>query len=381
MGFLAVVFGVVLILVVLWDAVETVLLPRTVSRRMGLTAIFFSGFGGLHRVVGRSLSSSNKHRERLLGAYGPLSLLTLLVAWAVLLIFGFAMIQWGAMVPMTAARDETGFGPYLYSSAVTFFTLGYGDVAPASALGRTIAVFESGVGFGFLALIIGYIPVLYGLFSRRESTILLLDARAGSPPTASELLARYSKDGLDSLTSLLAEMERWAASLLESYLSYPVLAYYRSQHEKMSWLAAITMVLDTCAILKVLCDPSDERHKDLRRQAELTYAMSRHTAVDLAYILDVPPIKPDEARLPRATWNSIVDALENENLCPADPDAAFDKIKNLRREYESYLNGLSQALFLPLPPWMPEKRDMDNWQVSAWAEKESHFMAEQPTDQ
>ena len=43
---------------------------------------------------------------------------------------------------------------------------------------------EAGIGLGLLAIVIGYLPIIYQAFSRRETSIVLLDARAGSPPTA-----------------------------------------------------------------------------------------------------------------------------------------------------------------------------------------------------
>src|SRR5207249_4041653 len=129
-------------------------------------------------------------------------------------------------------------------------TLGYGDVVPTGAWGRSLAVAEAGIGFGFLAVVISYLPVLYQAFSRREITISLLDARAGSPPSAGELLRRLAQArSLAGVGPLLVEWERWAAELLESHLSFPVLSYYRSQHDNQSWVGALATVLDTSALL------------------------------------------------------------------------------------------------------------------------------------
>src|SRR5207249_10659172 len=155
-------------------------------------------------------------------------------------------------------------------------TLGYGDVVPTGAWGRSLAVAEAGIGFGFLAVVISYLPVLYQAFSRREITISLLDARAGSPPSAGELLRRLAHArSLAGVGPLLVEWERWSAELLESHLSFPVLSYYRSQHDNQSWVAALTTILDTSALLIAGVDGPDGH------QARLTFAMARHAAVDL----------------------------------------------------------------------------------------------------
>src|SRR5205807_9936034 len=134
--------------------------------------------------------------------------------------------------------------------------------------------------------LIGYLPVLYQAFSRREVTISLLDARAGSPPTAAELLRRQSgPEGTKALTELLDHWEKWSADLMESHLSYPVLAYFRSQHDNQSWIASLTAILDVCALsmvgLEGMC----------QYQARMTFAIARHALVDLSQVFSAPPDK------------------------------------------------------------------------------------------
>jgi hypothetical protein len=367
MGYLLAALGFVLIVLVLWDALETIILPRTVARRIGLSSFFNKLLRKSYKLIGRCMSTNNPKREQLLGAFGPMSLLFLIGVWAWLMIFGFAFISAGLQLPL-AGSDSDSLPVHIYASAVTFFTVGYGDITAVTGLGRTVSVFEAGMGFGFLALVIGYIPVLYGSFSRREATILLLDARAGSPPTAGELLRRYDAHGIDALTDLLKELERWSANLLESYLSYPSLALYRSQHEKMSWLGALTMIMDACSLLQVGCEKDIPEHNALMRQAELSYALARHVVVDLAYILDIPPRVAKEDRLPPSEWTRLITNLKGKGLMVANANDAYVKLLALRKEYEPYINGVSDALFLPLPPWLPMDGELDSWEVTAWDE-------------
>src|SRR5262249_18382453 len=138
---------------------------------------------------------------------------------------------------------------YVYMSGETFFTLGFGDITPSTPLGRVLAVLESGLGFGFLGTVVGYLPTMYAAFAQRETEISLMDARAGSPPTASELLRRAAQGGDAWCTEVLRTWERWCAQLLEAHISYPQLAYYRSQHSNQSWLGALTTILDSTALL------------------------------------------------------------------------------------------------------------------------------------
>ena len=182
---------------------------------------------------------------------------------------------------------------YLYLSGVTFFTLGFGDVTPVNLLGRFLTVAETGIGFAFLAVVISYLPVLYQAFSHRELTIALLDARAGSPPTAAQLLTRLGRRrNYAALDRFLEEWERWAAEVLESQVSFPVLSYYRSQHDNQSWLAALTAILDTSTLVIAGAKGVDPF------QARLTFATARHTVVDLAQVYYIRPIDPDPDRLP-----------------------------------------------------------------------------------
>src|SRR5262249_36083779 len=160
--------------------------------------------------------------------------------WAALFVLGYGLVMWGLEVPTGASDRMVSFLTYLYLSGTTFFTLGIGDVTPQSGAGRFLVVTEVALGFIFLALVISYVPILYQAFSRRELRISLLDSRAGSPATAVELLRRNCADEqVQELRMLLHEWEEWCADILESHLSYPILAFYRSQHEQQSWVEAL----------------------------------------------------------------------------------------------------------------------------------------------
>jgi hypothetical protein len=299
-------------------------------------------------------------RERILGAYGPLFLVILMEALAAGLVLGFALLHWAYGSHIEAAGAAVRFPYDLYYSGTTFFTLGLGDLTPHTALGRTLTVIEANMGLGFLAIVIGYFPVLYAGFSRREAVISLMDARAGSPPTAGELLSRYGRNGYaDGLPALLREFEQWSAELLESHLSYPMLAFYRSQHDRESWLSALTMVLDASALVAAGVGEVPEW------QGSLTFAMARHAAVDLALIFDTAPTTLPADRLPTAEYDRLARRLAEAGIPLRDGDAAR-KLDELRALYEPYLFALSRYLLLPMPPWLPQHDTADNWQTTAW---------------
>jgi len=351
------VIAAILITTILWEAFETIVLPRRVTRRFRITRAFYRLTWLPYSFVARRLRSP-KTRERYLGYFGPLSLLMLLVVWALALITGFAMLHWAVGMGLQD-NSARGFWTAAYMSASTFCTLGLGDVTPVTPAARVVTVSEASTGFGFLALIISYLPVLYQSFSRREVNISLFDARAGSPPSAAELLRRHAEaDNIGEIITLLSDWEKWAADLMESHLSYPVLAYYRSQHDNQSWVSALTTVLDTCALILVGIDGLPEW------QARLTFAMARHVAVDISQVFRIPPSPPPE-RLDVADTDKLRRLLSAAGLVLSDGADAYERLSKMRSLYEPYVNSLAQFLQMPLPPWLPGPK-RDNWQTSIW---------------
>jgi hypothetical protein len=333
----------VLIGIVLWDAFEVIVLPRRVARRWRVTRLFYRVTWGIWSAVARRIRSRER-RESLLGIYGPLSLLFLLGLWAVSLVLGFGALHWALGTTLHTPAEPASFGTYLYLSGTTFFTLGLGDVTPRGPLARALTVLESGVGFGFLALVIGYFPVLYSAFSRREVSITLLDPRAGSPPTVAELLRRHGRDHLHHMERFLHQWEQWTAELMESHLSYPVLAYFRSQHANQSWLAALTTVLDVCALLMATT-------ADSTWQARVTFAMARHAVIDLTRVFHLQPVAPAQDRLHSADMAGLFQLLAEAGRPLEDREDAVSELTELRRTYEPYVNALAVHLLMPLPAW------------------------------
>lgn len=354
--------GLLLILGILWEAFETMILPRRVTRRVRITREFYRATWARWVFLAKRMRKPKK-REEYLSLFGPLSLLGLLAFWAGGIILGYALVQWALHTQLNVPDASRSFGTYLYLSGTTFFTLGYGDVTPLAPLGRSIEVLEAGTGFGLLAIVIGYLPVLYQSFSRREANISLLDARAGSPSSAAELLRRHNAAGnMDDLRPLLHEWERWSAELLESHLSYPVLCYYRSLHDNQSWLAALTTVLDTCALVLVGVDGTSEW------QARLTFAMARHAVVDIAQIFSTAPRTADScaSRLPPEDLARLRDIFAANGVNLREGAEAEQQLLKLRLMYEPYVIALSEFLMMPLPPWILPPDSIDNWKTSAW---------------
>ncbi len=357
--------GILLVIIVLGDTFETIVLPRHVGRNLRLTRLYYTATWRLWSIVGRSLRRGQM-REQFLSVFGPLSLITLIGLWATLLVVGFALMQWGLGLRAGNAGPDT-FAASLYLSGVTLFTLGYGDFTPKTNATRTLAVVEAGFGFALLATVIGYLPVIYQAFSRREVGVLRVFARAGSPPSALAILTRYIPNGaISELTSLLAEYEIWCGELSEGYTSYPVLAFYRSQRTRHSWLSALLVILDVCALIEARLAPDNnpalpapKGYGPLLVQARLTFDIATHVVTELSHVLNVKRERRQTDRLPEGADDDLFGALAP--LLPPASHAADntddsdnnqrERLTALRARYEPWAEALSARLFLPLFDW------------------------------
>ena len=373
MRVLSLITGAVLLTVVLLDAFQSIILPRRPVGRLRITRLFFLLTWNPWKAIAKAVHGKAA-REQFFSVYGPLSLLVLFVVWAILLTVGFGLVFFGLHVPFHDPLASSSPGEWvrlqscLYVSGTTLFTLGLGDVLPETHLARLLTVLEAGTGLGFVALVIGYVPVLYTAFSNREVLVALMDGRAGSPPAAGELLVRHSfPGGASILTSLLEEWERWCAEILETHISYPLLCYYRSQHDNQSWLAALTAVLDVCALLITM--PENEE----TRQAQLTFAMGRHALVDLVHVFrregeekalrDAPPTRLDDEEFGR-----LCAALGGMGFSPCADLPSRERLLALRKLYEPSACALADYLRLNLPLWIappPIVPKRDAWSLVA----------------
>ena len=352
------VLGLALVLFVLVEAFEALVLPRRVLRPFRFTRLYYRLTWRTWAVLFHIVPYA-RPRQTFLGLFGPLSLLVLFAVWGVSLIAGFGLVH-HALAP----RDG-GLADALYLSGTTFTTLGYGDMVPTTRPARVVAVAEAATGFGFFAVVISYLPVLYQAFGRREAFIALLDARAGSPPAAGRMLLRTPPTGesVACLMGFLNEAERWAAEVLEGHLSFPVLGHYRSQHDNQSWLAALACTLDTTALLLTVVDGS------IRTQARLTFAMARHVVVDLGLVARRMPKAPVDDRLSPARLSELLAALQAVGVQVRDDAEARAKLVELRGLYEPFVTGLATYYRLTIPDVWPTDERPDNWRTSAWVQR------------
>lgn len=359
--------GLFFCLGVILDAFQTIILPRRPTGRFRITRLFYIATWWPWAACAGCVQHRNL-REQLYSIYGPLSLLLLLGLWAVLLVTGFGLLYFALGTPFNDAMNAhrsviANLRTDVYVSGTTLFTLGLGDVTPQSLLVRALTVVEAGTGLGFVALVIGYVPVLYQAFSHREVSVAMLDGRAGSPPTPTELLRRHAYQGGEAeLIGLLAEWERWSAELLESHISYPILCYYRSQHDNQSWLSALVCVLDACALLITTVEGA------AARQAQLTFAMARHALIDVGHVFHVERTAKEKEtqgldRLPSETFGAMCEILGDLHMRLCGDPASMRRLTAIRLLYEPHAHALSTYLKMELPLWVPAPKKADTWKT------------------
>ena len=336
------------------------LLPRRVKRdpqiARGLLRILWTPW----RAVAARLPTHAG--DTMLGIFGPLGLLTLLLVLSSGVVLGYAGIYW-ASAGHLAARPGADFGDYLYFSAGAFFSAST-PFSPVSGLDKALQVIEAANGFAFLAIAIGYLPALFQAFSQRETAVSRLDPRAGSPPTVGALLERSAlRGGWPELDVYLHEWETWTAELMETHLSYPILGYFRSQHVGQNWLAALTTVVDACAYA-IAYGPYEAIGA-----AELTFRIGRHALADLAFVFAPrgvgrgPGSGPRE-RLTPHTLAGQRERQENSGLRSQDSQQAAARLGELRASYEPYAIAIAGQLRLDLPDWLPAEEVREYWRLS-----------------
>jgi Ion channel len=359
------ILGLLLFIAIISEAFSTFVQARRSPSALPLTRYFYRATWLPYSALARYIRDGGR-RENCLSVYGPLSILALLTSLSGGLLVGFALMQWAVGLKLNGT--SASLPDALFFSGTSLFTIGSGQ--PQNALAKFLMVLESGMGIGFLGLLVAYLPTLYQSYSSRELRIALMDAHAGSPPTAAALLR--SVHSARKLEARLQECESWAAELLEHQLSYPMLSYFRSQHRNQSWIASLTAVLDTSAVT-MLCAEGD-----LFYQARATFGVSRHAVVDLARIFCNKPHPDRPGRLPANEFSRLCDALAGDRS-PIDPGRLHGPdLQRLRDLYEPYAQALSLHFLAALPDWVTNDRDAENWRRADWNGPGERFAISDP---
>jgi hypothetical protein len=328
--------GVLLILVMLAEFFVAFMLPRRVRRDPRIARNVNRLLWRPWRAVAMRLSP--ELADTMLGVFGPLALVLQLVIWTIGLLFGYALLEWAVAGGSFANRIVFSSGLFLSAGAAS------GGYAV-----RAVELLEAATGVGVLFIVIGYMPSVYTAFSRRETAVSQFATRAGSPPSAGVLLNQaISRQQWRELERELRSWEEWAAELMETQLSYPLLGFYRSQHVNQNWLAALTAMVDVAAFVKATAPDGKVV------AADVTYAIGRHALADLALRHDVG--KEQRERLSAADFDELYAIVEEVTDDPVDRDVARARLAELRAAYEPNAQALARYFAIELPDWFPGDR-------------------------
>ena len=344
MRWIALPVGIVLVAWTLLDVFRTLVMPRAARGRVRLSRILFRTMWRPWRWIGVRRKTVQA-RERVLATAAPFFFFVLLVGWVSLALLGYALILWSPAFVDGIGPGGDSFGNALYVSGTSLFTLG--SDGGVTGWTRAIVVAGGATGLGLFAVVIAYLPVLYQAFNRREVGVLLLDARAGSPPSGPELLHRMGSAGVaSSLHGLFAEWERWVADVLESHMSYPLLTLFRSPHDNTSWVTSLGSVLDAATLLLTAVeDAPDER-------AILMYGTGVHAVEDLFYYFR---LTERETVIQRDEFEDVLGDMKDDGFAVRPLDDAFARFTQKRAKYAPRLDALAVLLAATPTLWIGDR--------------------------
>jgi hypothetical protein len=335
--------GVVWVAAVFLSAVCTVVVPRGVPVR--LTRIVFLATRRVFALRSR-FADTYEERDRAMALYAPLTLIALPVVWLALTMVGYTAIFWALGVqPVRAAFIESGS---------SLLTLGF---AGAPDLPTTVVAFtEAVLGLILLALLITYLPSIYGAFSRREHAVALVTILAGSPPSAGEMIIRFHAiKGLDQMEE---EVWRpwldWFVDVEETHTVFAGLPFFRSPQPDRSWVTAAGVVLDTASIYASTLDVPRSPSAELCIRSG--YLCLRTIADFYGIPYDPDPSPDDPISVSREEYDEVCDRLAEAGVpLRADRDQAWRDFAGWRVNYDTALVVMAGFVMAPYAPWISDR--------------------------
>jgi hypothetical protein len=334
--------GLLLVFYTQASAIRTFVLPRAAPDPIP-RAVFLTIRRVFDLLVGRLANYSR--RDAMMAFYAPISLLALPPVWLALLLIGYGSMYWGLGVrPVSVA---------IMLSGSSLFTLGF--AVPHGWWPMLFSFSEAAVGLIFGALFIGYLPTIYGAFSRREAAVTLLEIRAGTPPSGVSLLIRMSRSGGASrLSDVWEAWVAWFADVEESHTSLGALSFFRSPQPYRHWVTAAGAVLDGAALATAVLDNERDASADLCLRAG-ALALGR-----IADYFNLPhkehDLAEDEISVSRWEFESALDALEDAGLpVKEDREAAWHAFAATRDGYDTVLLALAALTMAPYAPWSSDR--------------------------
>ncbi|MDE3111593.1 MAG: hypothetical protein KGK34_01470 [Chloroflexota bacterium] len=335
--------GVGVVLWVLNDIFQSVVVPRPTPGLRPSTVIARAGWP-LWRALG--LRRTAVARDRFLGQFASLLVVGILGVWIAGLILGYGLVLHALRAQLHPT--PVGFGDALYLAAASLLTVGFGDVVAAGPAARVAAILAAASGLGAVALSISFIFSLFASFQRREALVVTLDERAGAPPSGVQLLETMAHEGLrDDLGGLFSDWERWSGEVLDTHVSYPVLAYFRSTHDNESWVSAIGAMLDAATLVATTVDGGP------RGSARMLWSAGDHLVEDLARSFGFAAT--EDVGIERAEFDAARARLARAGYRLREADASWSAFGEMRAAYATRLNALARHFATPPSPWVGDR--------------------------
>lgn len=346
-NFLSIAFGVVVIVVTLSDVFQVAVMPRA-ARRYRISFYVWRAAWHLWPKFAWSLyPSDSDRREDFLAVFAPFTMISILGMWGGLLICGFGFVLWGMRGGIAPAHAS--FGSTLYFAASSLLTIGFGDIVGRGALPRLVSVLAGLAGLSFLSIMTAFLFATFASFQQRETFVVTVAARAGTPPSGVNLLAitGYSLTRED-LSPLMVDAQRWAAAVMESHLAYPMLAWLRSSHDDQSWVGTLGTLLDAATLLMTTVDGVRDG------QARIFYNVGRHATRDLSRYFRVGDSE-ETVGIERDEFDHACDRLAAAGYALRERNEAWQGFSHLRSGYASHLNEMARFFEIPPLQWIGDR--------------------------
>jgi hypothetical protein len=338
-----VVAGAALVLVVGMAALRTVVVPR--AEGVWLSRVVFVN---LRKVFDRLAHEGRSYedRDKIMSRYAPLALIFLPISWSILVVTGFTLMFWGAVA-------EDSWRTSFYLSGASFTTLG--SFSQADVAAEVLSFVEAGIGLGLVALLISYLPSIYGAFQRRELQVTMLETLAGGPPSAIELIERHgSLDRLDAMNQLWGRWQEWFADVEETHTSQAALAFFRSPEPGRSWVTAAGTVLDAASLQLAVIDAPRDPQAALCVRAGFLCLRKIATLYGMPHPLD--PAPDDPISITRREFDLACTRLHAAGVpLKADRDQAWRDFAGWRVNYDVVLRQLAGLTMAPWALWSGDR--------------------------
>jgi hypothetical protein len=336
--------GALIVVSTFTDVFQSVIVPRPARRRLRASSYISRWGWRAWRWFGHS-AIKNETREDFLGTFAPFLLVGLLMFWVASLIVGYGCIFFALRTGLKPVPD---FGAALYFAGTSLLTVGFGDIVPVDPLTRYLSVVAGASGFGIVAILTTFLFAIFGSYQSREAFVVALSNRAGAPPSGVELIEIHARmQNIDGLTQTLREGQMWMAAVLETHLAYPVLNYFRSTHDDISWVGALGALLDASTIVITTLDIPN------KAEAKFVNRLGRHFVNDFAHYFGLPD--GAEVGVERAEFDLAYERLAAAGIPMVERSQAWLAFIDVRSTYASRLNAMAQFWRIPPAQWVGDR--------------------------